>query len=236
MVARGDLGVEVALEEVPHIQKTLIAKARAQGRFVITATQMLESMTGSAVPTRAEVSDVANAIYDGTDAMMLSAETSTGKYPVESVRMMARIAKAAERSVLARAPVEPLVHRGETLVETIALSVRHASQAGTIRAIVVLTTSGASARLVARYRPSAPVYAFTPSLAVARQIRAVYGVQPVVMPFIRSTDDSITYVDRALRERGWLSAGDPVAIVAGVPMGRTGSTNLIKFHTLGEMS
>ncbi len=234
MVARGDLGVEVALEKVPFIQKSIIERARYRGRFVITATQMLESMIENPLPTRAEVSDVANAIYDGSDAVMLSAETSIGKYPVEAVRMMARIAKETERTLRERAPKDPPHGPSPTYAEILADAAHHASHGASVAAIVVFTSSGSSARLVSRYRPSVPVYAFTPSEAVARRLMPVFGVHPILAPEVASTDDMLSLMDKVLLDRGLVNLGDGIVFVAGQPIGRPGTTNLLKLHRIGE--
>ena len=238
MVARGDLGVEMALEKVPFIQKQIIRRARARGRFVITATQMLESMIASSVPTRAEVSDVANAIYDGTDAVMLSAETSAGKYPVEAARMMTRIAREAEGSMHGASQSgadrwdsnEP---SGQT--EIIAGAACRVASIAKAVAIVVFTSSGSSARLVARSRPPMPVYAFTPSAAVARQSSVIYGLHAIESPHHSSTDEMMSVMSRMLVEKGWVTPGDAVVFVAGQPIGITGSTNMIKLHRIAPV-
>ncbi len=193
MVARGDLGVEMALEKVPHIQKSIIEKARDQGKYVITATQMLESMIEHATPTRAEVSDVANAIYDGTDAIMLSAETSTGRYPVEAVRMMDRIAAQTEVSFRLRGYAEHPPVIDATVPQVVADAAYHAARNMGAVAIVVFTAGGASARLVAKYRPPVPVYAFTMSENVARQMQVLYGVTPIVAGMVSSTDAAAVF-------------------------------------------
>jgi pyruvate kinase len=235
MVARGDLGVEMALEKVPFIQKSMIERARLQGKFVITATQMLESMIENPFPTRAEVSDVANAIYDGTDAVMLSAETSVGKHPVEAARMMDRIAKEAEASLRQLGFKEPPRQSHSTHAEIIADSAYRAARSAEVAAIVVFTASGASARLVARYRPPVPIFAFTPNPRVARQLSVVYGVNPVLAPNVLSTDEMLAQMDKTLLDRKALKLRDNVVFVAGQPIGRAGSTNLIKLHRIGEV-
>ena len=235
MVARGDLGVEMALEKVPFIQKSMIERARQQGKFVITATQMLESMIENSYPTRAEVSDVANAIYDGTDAVMLSAETSSGKHPVEAARMMDRIAAEAESSIRQRGFLEPQHKSSAAHAEIIADAAYRAARSAGAAAIVVFTASGASARLVSRYRPPVPIYAFTHSPAVARRLSVVYGITPVIAPNLHTTDEMLTQMDRILVERGALKARDNVVFVAGQPIGRAGSTNLIKLHRIGDV-
>jgi len=234
MVARGDLGVELALEKVPFVQKSIIEKARVYGKFVITATQMLESMIESPVPTRAEVSDVANAIYDGTDAVMLSGETSTGKHPVEAVAMMDKIAAQAERSIRKQGFKDLPRRRYTTHAEIVADCAYHAARNTEAAAIVVFTSSGSSARLVARFRPPVPIFAFTPSEAVARQLTIVFGVRPVVAPHMGSTDEMMTLMDHMLIETGGLKPRDSVVFVAGQPIGRPGTTNLMKLHRVGE--
>jgi pyruvate kinase len=234
MVARGDLGVEMALEKVPFIQKSIIERARMRGRFVITATQMLESMVENPFPTRAEVSDVANAIYDGTDAVMLSAETSIGQHPLEAVRMMARVAAEADFEIGAERFVDPPHGPSPTDAEMVADAAHHAARSASVAAIAVFTNSGFSARLVARYRPDVPVYAFTPHLRVARRLAPVYGVRPVLAPDMPSTDEMLARLDRELVDRGLARAGDGVVFVAGQPIGRSGTTNLMKLHRVGD--
>jgi pyruvate kinase len=235
MVARGDLGVETELEKVPFIQKAIIERARARGRFVITATQMLESMVENPLPTRAEVSDVANAIYDGTDALMLSAETSVGKYPVEAVRMMARIASETDATVSTRGLQEPPHGPNPSYAEIVADAAHQSAHDAQVAAIVVFTATGFSARLISRYRPGVPVYAFTPSEAVARRLSAVYGIRPILAPDVPSTDDMLALMDRVLVERNLVRPGEGVVFVAGQPIGRAGTTNLLKLHRIGEL-
>ena len=234
MVARGDLGVEMALERVPFIQKSIIDRARQQGKFVITATQMLESMIEKPFPTRAEVSDVANAIYDGTDAVMLSAETSAGKYPVEAAKLMRRIAGEAEVSLRLLGFKDPPHRPNPTHAEIVADAAYHAARLAGVQAIAVFTSSGFSARLVARYRPPVPIYAFTQSFATARQLSLIYGIFPLVVPNLMSTDEMLHHMDRMLLERKALKPRDSVVFVAGQPIGRPGSTNLMKLHRVGE--
>ncbi len=234
MVARGDLGVEMALERVPFIQKSIIERARAHGKFVITATQMLESMIEKPYPTRAEVSDVANAIYDGTDAVMLSAETSTGKYPVEAARMMDRIAAEAENSLRSKWFKEPPHRPNPTHAELVADAAYHAARSAGVQAIVVFTSSGFSARLVSRYRPPVPIYAFTHSATTARQLSMIYGIFPLLVPHLTSTDEMLSQMDRMLVEQKKMKPRDSVVFVAGQPIGRPGTTNLMKLHRLGE--
>jgi pyruvate kinase len=235
MVARGDLGVEMALERVPPIQKAIIRHARRRGKFVITATQMLESMIEHPMPTRAEVSDVANAIYDGTDAVMLSAETSVGRYPAETAACMARIAAEAEASInkhgFQRLPPTDQPSPAEIVADAAYRAARDARAS----AIVVFTTSGSSARLISRYRPPVCIYAITPSEVVARQLLIHYGVEPVLAPEVGSTDEMMAQMDRLLIDRGHLHLGDAVVFVAGQPIGRPGTTNLMKLHRIGEL-
>jgi pyruvate kinase len=235
MVARGDLGVEMALEKVPAIQKTIIQQARQHGKFVITATQMLESMIQSQFPTRAEVSDVANAIYDGTDALMLSAETSVGQYPVEAVRMMARIANETEVNMREHG-YPPLPHPSEwTHPQIIAHAAFQAAQTAQAVAIVVFSVSGSSAKMVSSYRPPVPIYAFTHSHEVARQLTVNYGIRSVVVEHMSSTDEMLGEMDRRLGERRSIKPEDLVVFVAGQPIGRKGTTNLFKLHRVGEL-
>jgi pyruvate kinase len=234
MVARGDLGVELALEKVPFIQKRIIERARAKGKFVITATQMLESMIEHSSPTRAEVSDVANAICDGTDAVMLSAETSTGRYPELAVRMMKRIADETERWLGPQGFPEPLPALTPSNAEIIADAAYHAARSAGVAAIVVFTSSGASARLISRFRPPVPIYAFTQHDAVARQLSVSFGVEPILAPDVKSTDQMLLQMEQILVTSGRLKPNDNVVFVAGQPIGRTGSTNLIKLHRIGE--
>jgi pyruvate kinase len=234
MVARGDLGVEVPMENVPFIQKGIIELARRAGKFVITATQMLESMIEHPYPTRAEVSDVANAIYDGTDAVMLSGETSVGKYPVEAVRMMDRTAVQAEEAIKKYGYREIGTKEYVTHAEILADSAYRTAKMSGAAAVVVFTASGSSARLVARLRPPVPVFAFTPSDLVARSMSVVYGITPVIAPNLSSTDEMMQKMDQALLERGFVKPRDAVVFVAGQPIGRPGSTNLLKLHRVGE--
>ncbi len=236
MVARGDLGVEMAIERVPAIQKGIIEKARKSGKFVITATQMLESMISSPLPTRAEVSDVANAIHDGTSAVMLSAETSAGKYPVESVKMMARIACETESTLQKKGFPDVWVQEEMTIPEIIADAAYHAARSAGVVALAVGTTSGGSARLLARYRPPVPVYAFTSSDAVARQLSIVYGVQAIVAPSFNSTDEMLHSMERVLVETGRVRPGDNIVFVAGQPVGLRGSTNMLKLHRIAGVA
>jgi pyruvate kinase len=236
MVARGDLGVEMALERVPFIQKAIIERARRRGRFVITATQMLESMVDSAVPTRAEVSDVANAIYDGTDAVMLSAETSAGRYPVEAARWMARIAEETDSRLKGRG-FQPLPHpERPTPPEIVADAASRAAEIAQPAAIVVLTASGHTARLVARCRPPVPILAFTRSGRVVRQLSVVYGVRALEAPPLESTDSVLAALDGLLQTGGGLQDGQTVILLAGLPIERMSPANIMMLHRVGELA
>src|SRR5690348_2161898 len=232
MVARGDLGVEMSPERVPVVQKIIIARARHFRRPVITATQMLESMTENPRPTRAEASDVANAIFDGSDAVMLSAETATGKYPAEAVGMMARIieqAEASEWDAPRRVPQEKL-----KVAETIAELVCHASRELHMKLIAVFTPCGFTARLVPCYRPAVPIIAFTPETDTRRRLALIWGVIPRTIMNVRKIDGLAAIAEKRLLEERLVRKGDTIAIVAGTPMGIRGTTNFMKFHTIGE--
>src|SRR5215468_6085497 len=231
MVARGDLGVEMSPERVPVVQKTIIAKAREYRRPVITATQMLESMTENPRPTRAEASDVANAIFDGSDAVMLSAETATGKYPIEAVSMMARIVEEAEGSV--REFPRPAQQEQLKVPGTIAELVCHASRELHMRLIAVFTHSGFTARLISRYRPLVPIVAFSPEQETRRRLGLIWGVYPRNIQDLRNIDGLAAVAERRLLEERLVRKGDVIGIVAGTPMGIRGTTNFVKFHVIG---
>jgi len=233
MVARGDLGVETALEKVPRIQKSIIRRSRRKGKFVITATQMLESMIEHPTPTRAEVSDVANAIYDGTDAVMLSAETSVGKYPVEAVSFMNRIAAESEASLRKKGYQDPPHSAQPATAEILADAAYHAARESHAAAIVVFTSTGSSARLVSRYRPPVNIFAVTPHDTTTRQLSVNYGVTAVLAPDVSSTDEMLAHMDRVMVEGGYLHQGQLVVFLAGQPVGRPGTTNLMKLHRVG---
>jgi pyruvate kinase len=231
MVARGDLGVEMSPERVPVVQKTIIARAREFRRPVITATQMLESMTQNPRPTRAEASDVANAIFDGSDAVMLSAETASGKYPVEAVSMMARIIEEAETSITEfprPAPQEQL-----KVAETVAELVCHASRELHLKLIAVFTHSGFTARLVSRYRPLVPIIAFSPEAETRRRMALIWGVMPKDIEDTRNIDNLAAVSEKHLLRERLVRKGDVIGIVAGSPMGIRGTTNFMKFHVIG---
>jgi pyruvate kinase len=231
MVARGDLGVETSPEEVPVIQRRLIDACRSRGKPVIIATQMLESMISAPRPTRAEASDVANAIFSGADAVMLSGETAVGEYPVEAVRTMARIATTAEESMRAQFASHEHRHTANVTEAVSAAVVELADDLG-VRAVITSTQSGSTARSVAKHRPAAPIVAITPAAGVARQLRVVWGVQPVTARPSTSIEDMITLAVDAAREQRLVDSGDLVAITAGVAVNQPGSTNLIQVRTV----
>src|SRR6266487_2041469 len=231
MVARGDLGVEMNPERVPVVQKTVIARAREFRRPVITATQMLESMTENPRPTRAEASDVANAIFDASDAVMLSAETATGKYPVEAVDMMARVIEEAEASI--KEFPRPAAQEQLKVAGTVAELVCHASRELHMKLIAVFTHSGFTARLVSRYRPLVPIVAFSPEAETRRRMALIWGVYPRKIQDVKKVDGLAKVAERRLLEERLVRKGDVIGIVAGTPMGIRGTTNFMKFHVIG---
>jgi pyruvate kinase len=232
MVARGDLGVEMNPERVPVVQKMLIAKAREARKPVITATQMLESMTENPRPTRAEASDVANAIFDGTDAVMLSGETAMGRYPEETVQMMDRIVREAEASIVRFA--RPHQRAKSTLSDAIAELICHASEELEMKVIAVFTDSGSTALLISKHRSQRPIIAFSANQHTRRQIALCWGVTPRRTPVVRNIDEMASIAERRLLNEGLVKHGDLVGIVAGTPFGVRGGTNLIKFHVVGS--
>lgn len=236
MVARGDLGVDVPLEEVPHIQKEVIRQARAAKVPVIVATQMLESMVTHLRPTRAEVSDVSTAIFDGADAIMLSAETATGRYPVEAVEVMVRVAARAEEAVLGD---ETRRRRREERVgvgfpEAISDAAATAAHVLGARAIVAFTQSGFSARLISQERPAVPIIALTPFVEVQRRLALCWGVSSRLIRKVETTDEMIEEVEATLLGDGSVRTNDVIVIISGSPMWVTGTTNLLKLHRVGE--
>lgn len=233
MVARGDLGVEMGYEPLPRIQKEIIAATNAVGGISITATEMLESMTSSPRPTRAEVTDVANAVMDGSDAVMLSAETAIGKYPVRAVEAMAAICLEAERGP-ARAVPPAFVGRPGSSASAIARATAEAADGLGLSAVVAFTETGATARLVSKYRPAATIYGFTPRPGTLRRMAVLWGVVPVALPRRSSTDEMIRTAERILVERGLAKRGDRIAMAAGVPPNQDLATNLLKLHVVGE--
>jgi len=236
MVARGDLGVEIPAEEVPLVQKLMIKKCNLAGKPVITATQMLDSMQRNPRPTRAEASDVANAIFDGTDAIMLSGETAAGKYPVESVQTMSRIAQRAEEALEYRDIfIKQANAQQNSVTEAISQAVANAALDLNAKAIVTSTHSGFTARVVSKYRPKAPIIAVTPVDKVMRGLALCWGVFPVKGEEAKTTDEMFEVAVQEGLNTGLLSLGDTVVITAGVPVGRAGTTNLMKIHHIGEL-
>ncbi|MBS3955984.1 MAG: pyruvate kinase [Clostridiales bacterium] len=235
MVARGDLGVETSAEAVPVLQRRIIGACRSAGVPVIVATQMLESMTSSPRPTRAEASDVANAIFDGVDAVMLSAETAVGAYPTESVATMARIIVRAEEASLGE-PVGDRRSAGENgdVTQAVSAAVCDLAEDLDLAAIVTATQSGATARAVARHRVRVPIIAVTPHASVARRLQVVWGVRPLVVPLADDTDLMLGDVLRAVVEAGHARAGERVAITAGVAARAAGATDFILVREIGR--
>jgi pyruvate kinase len=233
MVARGDLGVDVPLEEVPHIQKEVIRQARAAKVPVIVATQMLESMVTHVRPTRAEVSDVSTAIFDGADAIMLSAETASGRFPVEAVEVMARIADRAEQAVLKLESPRPR-REGVGFPEAISEAAATAARMLAARAIVAFTQSGFSARLISQERPEVPIIALTPFVQAQRRLALNWGVSSRLIRKVETTDEMIEEVEATLLGDGTVRINDVLVIISGSPMWVTGTTNLLKLHRVGE--
>jgi len=234
MVARGDLGVETPAEMVPIYQKVIIKKCNQVGKPVITATQMLDSMIYHPRPTRAEASDVANAILDGTDALMLSGETAVGKYPVEAVRTMAKIACTTECN-LSREGLRRIVPGASpTPTEAISQATCEIAAELSAKAIITSTMSGYTARMVARHRPATPIIAVTPNPQTYRRLALVWGVYPLMVRKFTNTDEMMATAVQAALERGLVERGDIVVITAGVPMGGPGKTNMIKIHVVGQ--
>ncbi|MBU0609260.1 MAG: pyruvate kinase, partial [Armatimonadetes bacterium] len=234
MVARGDLAVELSPEEVPVWQKRIIAECAAQNKPVITATQMLESMRDNPQPTRAEASDVANAIFDGSDAVMLSAETAVGKYPVETVAMMRRIAAAAEREQQRWRQGEARAAGGQELTIPEAISVAAVDVAAHIgaKAVIAFTESGSTARMASKRRPAVPILACTPLAPTARRCSLYWGVAPVVVPAAEDAEQMIARTCQEVRRLELVASGDRVVFTAGVPMGQAGSTNTLSVEVI----
>lgn len=236
MVARGDLGVEIQTELIPLVQKEMIKKCNIAGKPVITATQMLDSMMRNPRPTRAEVTDVANAIFDGTSAIMLSGETAAGKYPLESVRTMYNIAITTEESLN-----YPEILRAKTmqheLTTTNAIGKATCTTAQDLQAaaIITATSSGYTSKAISKFRPKAPIIAATPTDSVMRKLSLVWGVYPVLASISTTTDEIIDYSIASAMDSGYVKEGDLVVITAGIPVGLSGSTNLIKVHTIGKV-
>jgi len=234
MVARGDLGVEIPLEQVPLIQKSLIQSCHRHLKPAIVATQMLESMIRNPQPTRAEVSDIANAILDGADAIMLSGETAIGRYPVEAVQTMARIAETVEVSL---ASFNDYID-GNTAEHHIPSAVSHAAcrlaENIKAKAIICFTQSGFTARILSKYRPPMPIIAVTPIESVQRRLTLYWNVKPLLLQEVTNTDEMIVKAEQTAVAHGLVREGDTVAITAGLPLATTGATNLIKAHQIGE--
>ena len=234
MVARGDMGVEIDFTEIPIIQKDMIAQCMDAGKPVITATQMLDSMVENPRPTRAEITDVANAIYDGTSAIMLSGETAAGKYPVEAVKTMDAIARRTEADINYAKRMRNLTGSARL---SIAAATAHAACTTALDigadAIITVSQSGATARLVSRFRPGSTVVACLLSEQVRRQMALYWGVVPLLMPYAQNTDQLIDFAVRAAEEAGLVKQGDLVVLTAGVPVGVSGTTNMIKVHLIG---
>jgi len=232
MVARGDLGVEMSPEKVPVVQKQVILRARNALVPVITATQMLDSMQKNPRPTRAEASDVANAVFDGSDALMLSGETAAGNYPLESVRMMDRIIREAESSVTA--PLRPTRYAELHINEAIAEAICHAAEELNMKAIVVFTETGSSARLVSKYRPRPPIIAFSPNHETRRRLGLLWGVLPRRITRVRDIDHLVRLAEQRLGEERLARRGDIVGVIAGTPLGTRGTTNLMRLVRVGQ--
>jgi pyruvate kinase len=236
MVARGDLGVEVPPEKVPAIQKYIIRRAAEYFKPVITATQMLESMIENPRPTRAEVSDVANAIYDGTDAVMLSGESAVGKYPVEAVQMMARIVTETERHMRENLDIQPRERRsGLTIAETICEATAHAADDLDLRGIALFTESGATARQLSKYHPTAPIFALSPLDVTVNRLNLLWGTTPIRCPKVNSNEAMVDCAETLLEHGGYVRPREVIAIVAGTRT-KSGSTNFLRLHAMGENS
>lgn len=234
MVARGDMGVEIPTEDVPVVQKELIKKCNALGKPVITATQMLDSMQRNPRPTRAEANDVANAIYDGTDAVMLSGETAAGDYPLEAVQTMARIAVRTEEALINQDSFALKLYSKTDMTEAIGQSVGHTARNLGIQTIVAATESGHTARMISKYRPKAHIVAITFSEQKARSLSLSWGVYATVAEKPASTDEMFSLATQISQEEGFASEGDLIIITAGVPVGERGTTNLMKIQMIGS--
>lgn len=236
MVARGDLGVEIPSEEVPLIQKELIKKCNQAGKPVITATQMLDSMQQNPRPTRAEASDVANAILDGSDAIMLSGETAAGLYPVQAVKMMDKIALHTEEAVDYRKVVsERRREKHGDMTEAIGQSVAYTALNLNVKAVLAPTRSGHTSKMIAKYRPGCPIIALTTSEKSSKSLSLVWGIYPIVGKNVRSIDEILQESVEESVKHQYVSLGDVVIITAGVPVGKVGTTNLMKIHVIGDL-
>jgi pyruvate kinase len=237
MVARGDLGVEIPPEEVPLIQKGLIDRANKRGRIVITATQMLESMTEHLRPTRAETTDVANAVIDGTDALMLSAETATGRYPVDAIKMMDRIIVYTERQYLkTKSDARDTIHDAQyaDFAEATADAACRAAEDIKAKVLVAFTQSGFTARLVSKFRPRVPIIAYTPDEKIKNRMCLYWGVTPKIMRLLATTDEMIIEVEKSLVKERIVKKGDRIVIISSSPLSTFGKTNFMKLHRIGE--
>jgi len=234
MVARGDLGVEVPPEKVPAIQKHIIRRAAEFRKPVITATQMLESMIDNPRPTRAEVSDVANAVYDGTDAVMLSGESAVGKYPVQTVAMMARIVADAERHIKEDSYAESRERRTHlSIAETICEATAHAADDLDLRGIALFTESGVTARQLSKYHPSSPIFALSPVEVTINRLNLLWGTTPIRCPKVNTTEALVECAENLLEQGGYVRPREVIAIVAGTRT-KSGSTNFLRLHVMGE--
>ncbi len=232
MVARGDLGVEMPIEEVPLVQKRCIALARASAKPVIVATQMLDSMIVNSSPTRAEATDCANAVLDGADALMLSGETSVGAFAIEAVATMARIIARTEEAMLDQ--IAPMKHNPATKGGAITKAAKEVGEIVGAKYLVAFTQSGDSARRISRLRSAIPILALTPEVAVYNQLALSWGVESLITPVVSHTDEMVKQVDALLIESGRVSKGEPVIIIAGAPPGIPGSTNALRVHIVGD--
>ncbi len=235
MVARGDLGVEMPTEDVPMVQKEIIEKCRSQGKPAIVATQMLDSMIRNPKPTRAEASDVANAVIDGADAVMLSGETASGKYPVESVKIMNKILMRTEENLREWQRTPKIFFNCGEIADAVSRAARDISETVCAAAILSLTRSGSTARMVSKYRPDCPVIALTPSFSTWRELALVWGVYPLVCPFTTDVEESVSNSLSLVQEEGLIKGGDNVVFTSGIPLGVPGSTNLVQVYTVGEI-
>ncbi|MFR3071677.1 MAG: pyruvate kinase [Paeniclostridium sp.] len=234
MVARGDLGVEIPTEEIPIVQKMMIRKCNELGKPVVTATQMLDSMIRNPRPTRAEVTDVANAIYDGTDAIMLSGETAAGKYPVEAVKTMATIAKRTEETLNYNELLKSKKLNGVNVTDAISHATCTTAIDLNASAIITSTSSGHTARMVSKFRPACPIIAATNDDKVMRRLALTWGVYPIIAKEATNTDEVVENSINAAKEASYLENGELVVVTAGVPVGVSGTTNLIKVHVISE--
>jgi pyruvate kinase len=234
MVARGDLGVELPPERVPALQKHIIRTANARAKLVITATQMLESMISNPLPTRAEASDVANAIFDGTDAVMLSAETASGKYPVEAVQMMDRIVREAESHFLEWGSEQSVAGFEHSDAASMARASQVLANDRNVTAVACFTTQGQTAWLMSKIRPRVPIMAFTPSRETYQMLAFLWGVRPQLVPFSNSLEEMIDHVDSELMRSDVVQMGDQVVLVCGFPVGAIRPPNMALLHTVGE--